>query len=98
MSFKSQFYWAYVAGLAPFHVMREEWHDSHQYSPPAPIRDQPAAALPRKLSRRKHAAVLFIAAFGLTIGAWQLLSPSDASASPDVSGQASSFVQHSPRG
>jgi hypothetical protein len=88
MSFKSQFYWAYVAGLSPFHVMKEDGHDSYRHSLPAAVRDQASADLPRTPLRRKP-ALLFILALGLASGALQFLSHTDGGRSADVSAQAS---------
>src|SRR5262245_42865923 len=74
MDRKSQFYFAYVAGLDPLQLLRKSPPDRSQKSLPAARCDEIPADLPREPSRRRRALLLLAVGVGLAIGAWQLLS------------------------
>jgi hypothetical protein len=89
MDMKSQFYFAYIAGLDPLQVLMKYGPDSYRQSLPAHARDEAVVDLPRKRSPRRRALLLGALALGLAIGAWQLLADTGETKAAELSGQGS---------
>jgi hypothetical protein len=87
MDMKSQFYFAYLAGLDPLQLLMRYGPDSYRKSLPAPAGDQPPTDLPRAPSRRRRALLLLAVSVGLAIGAWQLLSTAGETKAAKLSAQ-----------